>query len=63
MAAKKRESVVNAQEDMFRRLNVKVSLDAYERLLLHAIKANRAPGAYVPHICPEFSPNFHPPIR
>jgi len=50
MAAKKRESVADAQddqEDLFRRLNVKVSLGAYERLLLHAIKANRPPGELV----------------
>jgi hypothetical protein len=47
MAVRKRESVVDAQDEMFRRLNVKVSLDAYERLLLHAIKANRAPGELV----------------
>ncbi len=50
MAAKKRESVADAQDDqdeIFRRLNVRVSLGAYERLLLHAMKANRAPGELV----------------
>lgn len=47
MAVKKGKSVGDAQNDVCRRLNVKVTEEAYERILLHAIKAKRSPGDLV----------------
>ena len=44
MAAKKAKSVANAE---VQRLNVRVKTEAYERLLIHAIKARISPGELV----------------
>jgi hypothetical protein len=44
MAAKKRQGVDNAPGQ---RLNIKVTTEAYERLLVHAIKARVSPGELV----------------
>jgi len=44
MAAKKRQSVDNAAAQ---RLNVRITSEAYERLLVHAIKSRVSPGELV----------------
>ena len=44
MAAKKRQSVNDASAQ---RLNVRITPEAYERLLVHAIKARMSPGELV----------------
>ncbi len=50
MRTTKRPGVVNAQDAETRltqRLNVRVTPSAYERLLIHAIKAKRNPGELI----------------
>jgi hypothetical protein len=44
MAVKKRQGVRNAAAAPVQRLNVRVTAEAYERLLVHAIKARVSPG-------------------
>ena len=43
----KRKSVSDAQAQQAQRLNVRISPEAYERLLIHAIKARVSPGELV----------------
>ena len=47
MTAKKGRADIDAQTDLFRRLNIKVTEPAYERLLLHSMKRKQDPGKVV----------------
>jgi hypothetical protein len=47
MAARKRQCVDDTHTRMTRRLDVRISGEAYERLLIHALKANKCPGELV----------------
>jgi hypothetical protein len=47
MKTTKRPGVVDAKATTTQRLNVRVDAAAYERLLIHAIKARKSPGEIV----------------
>jgi hypothetical protein len=47
MTAKKGKGVIDTQTELFRRLNIKVTEPAYERLLLHSMKRKQDPGKVV----------------
>lgn len=47
MKTTKRPSVADASDASTQRLNVRVTTEAYERLLVHALKARKSPGELI----------------
>lgn len=47
MKTTKRQGVADASDATTQRLNVRVTTEAYERLLVHALKARKSPGELI----------------